>query len=167
MDWWIYICFVVVYIISFGVSRLHFMKRKYKIILVLSIIAITCAFFYYKNFCDYYESGETDTFNLNVGETFEIKLYENGSTGYVNCWLNESESRIVKRVNEDYVPGINARLGAIGSGGIVTITFKAISTGRQTIKIANCPVGPEQKKCAEYTDKTTETEYEFMVEVKE
>ncbi len=142
------------------------MKRKFIIVFIIITIAIGCIIFYSKVFCKVYRNGENDNFKLKVGETFKIRLYQNGSTGYENCWLNEMESQIVKRVYDEYEPGLNSMLGAVGAGGTVIYTFKAISKGNQIIKMASCPVGPENKKCQDYSD-NTKPDNEFVINIVE
>jgi len=133
---------------------------------ILPVLFIGVASFFYFNYLDYYKIGDTDRFECSVGETFTIKLHENGSTGIVNCWLNESEFKIVQKLDESYEPGIRSILKCDGCGGIVTYRFKAIAVGYDTIKIAHCPVGPEGKDCEDYTTVNTQSDNEFVIEVK-
>lgn len=142
------------------------LKRKYlKIFGILIAIIILIGTFYYIRFCNYYKSGENKNFELKVGETLEIRLYENGSTGYSNCWLNENKSKKLKLVDRKYEKSLYAKLGYDGAGGITTLFFKAQEKGIDTIKIANCPLGPENKNCSDYSEKNTETENEFIIEI--
>ena len=142
------------------------MKKKYlKIFGILITIIILIGTFYYRIFCNYYKSGENKNFELKVGETLEIRLYENGSTGYSNCWLNENKSKKLKLVNRKYENSLNAKLGYDGAGGIITLIFKAQEKGIDTIKIANCPLGRENKNCSDYSEKNIETDNEFRIEI--
>lgn len=144
------------------------MKKKYlKIFGILITIIILISTYYYRRFCNYYKSGENKNFELKVGENLEIRLYENGSTGYSNCWLNENKSKKLKLVNQEYENSLNAKLGYEGAGGIITLIFKAQEKGIDTIKIANCPIGRESKNCNDYTEKNTEVDNEFIVKISE
>ena len=112
------------------------LKKKYlKIFGIFISIIILIGIFYYNKFCNYYKSGENNNFELKVGETLEIRLYENGSTGFSNCWLNENRSKKLKLVNRKYENSLYAKLGSEGAGGIITLIFKAYEKGIDTIKI--------------------------------
>ena len=144
------------------------MKKKYlKKFGILSLIIILIGIFYYKKFYNYHKSGENNNFELKVGETLKIRLYENGSSGFSNCWLNENRSKKLKLVNQKYENSLNAKLGSEGAGGIITLIFKAHETGIDTIKIANCPLGPESKNCSDYNEKNTAADNEFIVKISE
>ena len=144
-------------------------KKKFKIQILISIFLFLISIFIYYNYREYnayYESGENDTFNVNVGESFKIKLYENGSTGYLQCWLNENKTYFEREKN-DHQLRFAYQKGCIGCGGIVIFNFKAMKKGIDTIKIANCPVGIERKKVSDYTDKNSKSENEFIVKITE
>ncbi|NHM03674.1 protease inhibitor I42 family protein [Flavobacterium celericrescens] len=144
------------------------MKKKYlKIFGVIISIIILIGISYYNKFCNYYKSGENNNFELKVGETLEIRLYENGSTGFSNCWLNENRSKKLKLVNRKYENSLYAKLGSEGAGGIITLIFKAYEKGIDTIKIANCPLGQESKNCSDYNEKNTAADNEFIVKISE
>lgn len=139
------------------------MKRKLTIVIILIFIGI--AIYYYKNCYHFYNRGENDSFRIKVGETFEIKLDENGSTGYTNCCLNESELKTVKMVKKEYKQSFHSKLGYEGSGGTIVMTFQGIAVGLETIKLANCPTGPEDKSCKDYTVSNTKADNEFLINV--
>lgn len=142
------------------------LKKKYlKIFGIFIAIIILIYTFYYRRFCNYYENGENKKIELRVGETLEIRLFENGSTGYSNCWLNENKSNKIKLVNRKYENSLYAKLGYEGAGGITTLFFKAQEIGIDTIKIASCPLGLESKNCSDYSEKNTEVDNEFIVKI--
>ena len=123
--------------------------------------------YYYNRFGNYYHGGENDKFELEVGETFKIKLFENHSTGYSNFGLNENESQTLKIVNRKYESGLNEMLSYEGAGGIVTLTFKAQEKGIDTIKIANCPLGRDSKKCSDFSEENTKTDNQFIIKIRD
>lgn len=82
-----------------------------------------------------------------IGETFEIRVKENKSTGYEMCWVNKKDARAISLVKKNY-----KREGAsdcAGCGGTATFTFKGMSAGTDTIKLVNCPGLRENKSCDE------------------
>ena len=135
-----------------------------KIIILLAFIITVLSVCYYLEFEDYYRIGEKDYFNIKVGQELQIKLYENGSTGYTNCWLNEKNNTMLIKVKEEYSQGLYARLKYDGAGGINKISFKGIKVGVDTIKIAHCS-SFDGKKYEEYNEKNTESDYEFIVNI--
>lgn len=141
--------------------------KRVRIILISFLVLLTIAgiIIYYVEF-NYYERGENDAFSCRIGETVEIRLRENGSTGCVNCWLNEGECKIVKQANREYVPSINSRLGYDGAGGIIVLTFKAVTPGLDTIKFANCFVGGDDD-CKDFTPENTPLDNMFIIDVRE
>ena len=142
------------------------MNMKYlKILGVSVIIIILLSLYYYNRFSNYYSSGENDKFEIKVGETLKIRLRENHSTGYSNCWLNENKSKTLKLVNRKYESGLNEMLGYDGAGGIVTLTLKAQEKGIDTIKIANCPLGRDSKKCSDFSEKNIKTDNQFIIKI--
>ncbi len=123
-------------------------------------------YYKYLDYNSYYESGENDTFNVKVGETLKIKLFQNASTGSIQCWLNEKNLYLSREENE-YQLRYESQKDCIGCGGLVILNFKALKKGTDTIKIANCPVLRERKKTSDYTDKNTQSENEFIVKITE
>lgn len=104
-------------------------------------------------------------YNINLGETFKIKLHANNSTGYSNCWINEYKSDKVKLINERYKSSLREKFGYVGAGGTVIWTFKGIKPGMDTIKIANCPPGPLLKDCKDFSVDSIKPDYQFLVEI--
>ena len=135
-----------------------------KIVILITTIILVLGMLYYREFKDYYESGENDSFEINVGQEFRIRLYENGSTGYSNCWLNEKNNALLKIVKKEYSQSLNSRFGYAGSGGLIEITFKGLKVGVDTIKIANCSFRDGQE-CLDYNAQNTKSDNEFIVEI--
>lgn len=138
-------------------------KNYLNIFVIIICISFVSCLLYYKIFCQYYNFGENDTFYVKVDEPFEIKLFENGSTGCINCWLNEKQNKSLKLIRKKYQKSIQTLLGSDGNGGITTFTFKAYKKGIYSIKFANCPIGIEKKECEDYNEKNTMTDNKFIV----
>jgi predicted secreted protein len=135
-----------------------------KILVLVAFIILVLSILYYLEYEDYYESGENDSFEIKVGQEFHIRLYENGSTGYSNCWINEKNNPLFKKVKEEYSQSLNARLGYIGSGGLIEMTFKGLKVGVDTIKIANCSFR-DGEKCTDYNTENTKSDNEFIIKI--
>jgi predicted secreted protein len=120
---------------------------------------------------NYYELGEQDTFLLNIGERLTIKIRENGSTGYQNCWVNEVDCKHLKINNRDYKSSFHESIGYIGAGGTAYLTFIGTSIGTDTIKISiiesgdtcSCKENPSNKN----NNFNPQTGYQFIVNVKQ
>lgn len=111
---------------------------------------------------NYYKPGENDSFNLKVGEEFSVKLYENPSTGYSNCVLNENSVGCIEKVKQYYEPDWNP-FKQDGKGGELILKFKAVKTGIDTIRISKCPTGREHKTCKDYSVNSSQIDNEFYV----
>ena len=143
------------------------MKRRTKIFLLtivflLFTIGVLYIFFYPSHV---YTSGENDTFTIKVGESFSVKLYENGSTGYIYCWLNEKNCNCLKLTSRQYEQSLNQKLGYIGSGGTIKFTFVATKVGIDTVKLTNCPTAVEHKNCADFSHNSTKRDNKFIITV--
>jgi hypothetical protein len=97
---------------------------------------------------------EEQTFSVAVGDRMSITYYENGSTGFVNCWINESLWKHVRLVNEAPVTTIFDRTNCGGCGSAVEYTFEATSPGTDTIKMKDCPVYISDKGCDYFSVET-------------
>ncbi|WP_130735841.1 protease inhibitor I42 family protein [Flavobacterium sp. J27] len=139
----------------------NFFKISSAVLISITIIVT----FLYTRFYEYYNYNESDTFQVTVGDTFQIKLRENSSTGYINCWINQNQATGVTLVNEATHNSLSGLFGASGAGEIKTLTFKASQKGNYTIKIAKCPALREKKPCSEYSEATSSVENEFFVTV--
>ena len=140
------------------------MRKVFIVLISFIVLVIAGSIGYYMHFCYVHESN--DTFDCNIGQTFKIRLHENGSTGCINCWLNEHQCKLVQQVNTEFIPSINSRLGYEGAGGIIVVTFKAVTPGHDTIKFANCFVGGNEE-CKDFTPENTVSDNAFIIDVRE
>ena len=114
------------------------MSKKLKILLgIIFLITLSILIYVYFENKNYYSIGESDIFNINVDETFTIKLYENGSTGFENRWINKNNCSSLILSKEEYEPELFSEK-CVGCGGIKTLTFKGVASGLDTILISNC-----------------------------
>lgn len=127
------------------------MKKRILIpLLILASLLIAIGLFYCYYSPTVYVSGQSDKFTIKVGERVSVWLQENGSTGYANCWINESRCHSVKLTSEEYRSSVAEKLGAIGAGGAEKYTFTGTKNGADTIKFNSFPVGPERKTCGDF-----------------
>ncbi len=71
------------------------------------------------------------TIGLNVGDTLEVTLEGNPTTGY-NWEATSLDTSILKQVGE---PAFTPSSTAIGSGGQVTLRFEAVGSGQTTLHL--------------------------------
>lgn len=81
----------------------------------------------------YFNEQSKSDYTIKVGETFELKLTDNPSTGYYWTWINEDTTRIVQLANKRYVSSTKEPIP--GAGGTLYLTFKGIKAGTDTIKL--------------------------------
>jgi hypothetical protein len=131
------------------------LKKRLKHFLVTCLIICLAIFVYV---CidqrNYYEVGESDSFEIHIGESFTVKISENGSLGTGNCWINTRECNGVVLNSESYTSSWDEKFGCIGCGGTSEFTFVGIEPGLDTIKIAKFPTGIAQKPCSYFQDST-------------
>ena len=135
--------------------------------LIITVLIVKIAIDNY----NYYELGESNTFLLNIGERLTIKIRENGSTGYQNCWVNEVDCKHLKINNRDYKSSFHESIGYIGAGGTAYLTFIGTSIGTDTIKISRIP-SSDTCSCKENPSNQSQnfnpqTGYQFIVNVKQ
>lgn len=98
------------------------------------------------------KSGEVHMTEVSIGETVSFEITENASTGFGNCWINESDCRLVRLIRrvtkEDLIDNLT---GMIGSGYVVEYTFEGVSTGTDTVLIKMCPTGRMQQECSYFS----------------
>ncbi len=129
------------------------MKTKRKIILGISLLIVVGIILYiFVSSHNYYKMGESDQFNISIGESFTVKFMENGSTGYSNCWINKNSCPTVELIDEDYTASWLRIFGSNGVGGKSSWTFKGKRKGIDTIKITFCPTGQMNKDCSFFSD---------------
>lgn len=76
--------------------------------------------------------GTKDAMIKKVGETFEITLESNPTTGYMWEWSNNKDSTVVAKVSNKYE---GSKPAIPGSGGVEVFTFKALKAGKATLKL--------------------------------
>jgi inhibitor of cysteine peptidase len=86
------------------------------------------------------------TIEVQAGETFDIVIDTNPTTGYHWEFIGEVDGNIVEFVSRDYTADEPV---SPGSGGVDVWTFKAVSTGQAQITLGSYPPGvnggePEQ-----------------------
>lgn len=84
------------------------------------------------------EDPSTELIAVNNGETFDIDLTANWSTGYRWSWVNRSCITVADTINFEYVtqdPGLG------GSAGTEIWTFLAKSPGEETLIFIYLPPG--------------------------
>jgi len=75
------------------------------------------------------DAGKTIT--VKSGETFDVVLHGNSTTGFT--WEVASESTAPVALQGD--PAFKAESSAVGAGGQVTLTFKATAPGQGLLKL--------------------------------
>jgi inhibitor of cysteine peptidase len=71
------------------------------------------------------------TVNVKVGNTLEIALEGNPTTGYTWEIAPESGTLLSQQGEAEFKPASSA----LGSGGIVTLRFKAVQPGKMKLKL--------------------------------
>jgi predicted secreted protein len=78
----------------------------------------------------------TQLITVNAGETFELVVPSNSSTGYHWDIIPELDINVVEFVGQDYIP---EQPVMPGSGGVDVWTFSAVSEGETTIALGYYP----------------------------
>jgi len=82
-----------------------------------------------------YAKGDTTMYyNVEVGDTFQVKLTECGSCGYSWQWVNKSRMDNVDSIRTSYVDVAHPK-GYVGYAEIYCITFKGLKAGTDTVKL--------------------------------
>lgn len=79
---------------------------------------------------------------VKAGETFELVLSSNPSTGYHWEIISELDATIVELVGQNHVP---EQPVAPGSGGMDVWTFRALNVGETTIALGYYPPDPDSE----------------------
>ena len=75
------------------------MKR---IIIFISIVVISLLVYKYWDNTIFIKRGETKILTLKTNKKITIKLSENESTGYQNCWINKNNCTRIKLTKSFY-----------------------------------------------------------------
>jgi predicted secreted protein len=78
----------------------------------------------------------TQLITVKPGETFDIVLPSNSSTGYHWNLVAELDANILKLVEQDYIA---QKPVLAGSGGVDVWTFQAVNAGNGTIVLGYYP----------------------------
>ena len=90
----------------------------------------------YHGFRSIIVNGDKVHYTLNVGEEVTIKLKSIESTGNELVWINSENCKSTEYIGSESKDTFNELMGLVGAGGLEYWTFKCISTGTDTIKIA-------------------------------
>lgn len=78
----------------------------------------------------------TQLITVKAGETFDIMLPSNSSTGYRWQFVGELDTGVIQLVGQDYI----AQQPVIpGSGGMDVWTFQAVNAGDTTVELGYYP----------------------------
>ncbi len=82
------------------------------------------------------ESDNGKSFTMKTGETIEISIAGNPTTGY--AWtpaLDEGGVTLLEQVGEPVYTPDQTESDVVGSGGVYTFTFKAVAGGEAAVKL--------------------------------
>lgn len=86
-----------------------------------------------------YASSNMTDINIKKGETFELTLDSNPSTGYAWEIVNELDTEVLEEVSNVYASAENKQdPPLVGQGGKEVWTFKGIKEGELTFKMIYC-----------------------------
>jgi inhibitor of cysteine peptidase len=71
-------------------------------------------------------------YEISIGESFQIELASNPTTGYSWKWANKQEVSAVDTIDNQYIPDSPDR---IGGGGKEIWKFKGLKSGSEVIKL--------------------------------
>jgi inhibitor of cysteine peptidase len=80
----------------------------------------------------------TQLITVKMGESFDLVVPSNPSTGYHWEIIPELDETIVQMVSQDYIP---EQPVMPGSGGVEVWTFRAVNAGDTTIVLGSYPPG--------------------------
>lgn len=110
------------------------MMRKISLLILLGLVLIVsgCK----SNYNIAQTDPESDLFEINKGQTFEIKFVTNASTGYSWVWINKKSVNIVDSVGNRFVN--NAPAGVVGASVNRYWAFQGVSKGLDTLQFEYC-----------------------------
>ena len=106
---------------------------------------------------NYYDINEGDNFKIKVGESFKVKLSEQVSAGYSHCWINNKSCLSTSLIKEEYFKKehLIPFMKVVGENMIIEISFRGVTKGVDTIKLANCPTTALRKNCNEFSEESS------------
>lgn len=110
------------------------MKRNKRVFVILAVIClVSAAYFMGTSQAATALFGAPDTqINVKVNEQFVIQLESNATTGYSWFVTQISNSAVVSKLSEEYIPPTSSALGAPGAQ---KFTFKALAVGTSGITL--------------------------------
>lgn len=82
--------------------------------------------------CKIHSKAMKTEYEIGIGESFQIELASNPSTGYSWKWTNKQEVSVVDTAGNQYIPDSPDR---IGGGGREILKFKGLKSGSEVIKL--------------------------------
>jgi len=82
--------------------------------------------------CRIHSKAMKTEYEIGIGESFQIELASNPSTGYSWKWMNKQEMSVVDTTDNQYIPDGPDR---IGGGGREIWKFKGLKSGSEVIKL--------------------------------
>jgi inhibitor of cysteine peptidase len=93
-------------------------------------------------------------YEIGVGESFQLELTSNPSTGYSWSWSNQQAVSVVEKTDSKYTAN---NPGSMGGGGSEVWTFKGLKSGSDSLKLeykrAWEPDSPAESKTIKVTVK--------------
>ncbi len=80
--------------------------------------------------------GAVDRRTARPGETVELILEGNPTTGYQWSVVRITETALSQDYEESYAPGSTGGTPVVGSGGVYKFQFKAVKAGTSTVELA-------------------------------
>ena len=71
-------------------------------------------------------------YEIGVGDTFQLELTSNPSTGYSWIWSNQQAVSVVEKMDMKYTA---SNPGLMGGGGTQVWTFKGVKSGSDSLKL--------------------------------
>ena len=109
------------------------MKKAVFLILVVSLFSCNN-----NNETKIDDYAESNYYEVNKNDTFDVSLISNATTGYSWKWVDNQTDKSVDLVSNTYIP-VKVTPGIVGSGGNEIWKFKAIKAGTYILKFEYCP----------------------------
>ncbi|MEI6142488.1 MAG: protease inhibitor I42 family protein [Mariniphaga sp.] len=71
-------------------------------------------------------------YEIGVGDSFQLELTSNPSTGYSWTWSNQQDVSVVEKTDSKYTA---SNPGLMGGGGTEVWTFKGAKSGSDSLKL--------------------------------
>lgn len=97
-------------------------------LIVISLLVLLFTF----SGCKIHSKAMKTAYEIGIGESFQIELASNPSTGYSWKWTNKQEVSVVDTIDNHYIADDPDK---IGGGGREIWKFKGIKSGSEVIKL--------------------------------